>query len=345
MKGLISLLLLIVTCLHGFAASQKDFILMLNGQWRFQIGDNPEWSNTDFDDSEWETIVVPSTWEDQGFFGYDGFAWYRKEFTLKEKDIKNRDIYVSLGYIDDADQVYVNGKLIGFSGTFPPHFSTALEVPRKYPIPVEYLNLNSKNVISVRVYDHHMSGGIASGEVGIFLDKDIKPEVTLNGLWQFRAGDNLIWKSREHNDKSWRKIVVPGNWKTQGYKDYDGIAWYRRSFVLPEDLENQKIVFIIGQVELCDEIYINGEKIGSTGTIPDSRETKEKSAENISEDCYKPRVYNIPDNLILPNKENSIAIRILNDKFRGGIVEGPVGFIRLSVYNKLMKANPLGSEE
>jgi sialate O-acetylesterase len=345
MNVLISIVLVLVTSFQGGASSQKDFILMLNGQWKFQIGDNPEWANTDFDDTDWETITVPSTWEDQGFFGYDGFAWYRREFSIKGKDIKNKNIYVSLGYIDDADQVYINGKLIGFSGTFPPHFSTALEVVRKYPIPVEFLNLNNKNVISVRVYDHHMSGGIASGEIGIYTDKDIKPEISLNGLWKFRAGDNMIWKSKDHNDKSWRKIVVPGNWKTQGYKDFDGIAWYRRSFIVSEDFDNQKVVLILGRIELCDEVYVNGEKIGSSGTFPELKDKKDKETENILEECYKPRVYLIPENLIFSNKENSIAIRVLNDKFRGGIVEGPVGFIRLSVYNKLVKDKPLNSEE
>lgn len=325
-----------VICLPlvGYAGVQKDFVLMLDGSWKFQIGDNPEWAGADFDDSEWETINVPSTWEDQGFFGYDGFAWYRKEFTLKDKDLKNKDIYVTLGYIDDADQVYINGKLVGFSGTFPPHFSTALEVVRKYPIPLEYLNLQGKNVISVRVYDHHMSGGISSGVLGIYTGKGIKPDISMNGLWHFRGGDNFAWKNKDHNDKSWRKIVVPGNWKTQGYRDYNGIAWYRIRLTIPEEYEKQKMVLLLGLVDHCDEVYINGEKIGSTGLIPDAKNLKDSDTQSFPDECSKLRAYILPDDLLQTKKENTIAIRVYNDKFRGGIIEGPVGLIRLSRLNK-----------
>lgn len=317
---------------------------MLDGSWKFQIGDNPEWANAEYDDSEWETINVPSTWEDQGFFGYDGFAWYRKDFNLKDKELKNKDLYVTLGYIDDADQVYINGKLVGFSGTFPPHFTTALEVVRKYPIPVEYLNLQGKNVISVRVYDQHMSGGIASGTIGIYAARCIKPEIPLNGLWYFRAGDNLIWKNKDHNDKSWRKVVVPGNWKTQGYKDFNGIAWYRIHILIPEEFENQKTVFMIGLVDRCDEVYINGEKIGNTGIMPDLKYPKDDVAESSPDDCSKPRAYIIPDHILKVKKENIVTIRVYSDKTRGGIVEGPIGFIRLSVYNRLIKDRPITEE-
>ncbi len=34
----------------------------------------------DFDDSKWDKITVPSSWENQGFRGYNGYAWYRVSF-------------------------------------------------------------------------------------------------------------------------------------------------------------------------------------------------------------------------------------------------------------------------
>jgi sialate O-acetylesterase len=326
----------------ALSGQQKDFMLMLHGSWKFQIGDSVNWSDPEYNDNQWEKINVPSAWEDQGFFNYDGYAWYRKEITLP-KDCKNKDLYISLGYIDDVDQVFINGKLIGFSGVFPPRFMTALDVARKYPIPQEYLNFQGKNVIAVRVYNHHMSGGIISGDVGLFIENTVKPEISLTGLWHFRAGDNILWKDNGHNDKNWRSMVVPGNWKNHGYKDYDGIAWYRTTVVIPDEFDNQKIVFIIGRIDNCDQVYINGHLIGSTGTIVSlkkkmSQKTNGEPAESsVTEECSKSRMYLIPDDLLRMNKENIIAIRVYNKNLKGGIVNGPIGFIRQINLNRLIK--------
>ena len=42
-------------------------IIDLNRDWKFEIGDNPEWINPLFNDDQWEKILVPSTWEEEGF--------------------------------------------------------------------------------------------------------------------------------------------------------------------------------------------------------------------------------------------------------------------------------------
>ena len=310
------------------AQEDKDFLLHLEGLWKFSIGDSIKWSGTDFDESNWESIKVPSAWEDQGFYGYDGYAWYRTSF-MATKEMKNKELYLSLGYINDVDQVYVNGRLIGFSGTFPPEFSIGIEARRKYPIPFECLNIQSKNVIAVRVYNHQMAGGILSGNIGIFSSYSIKPDISLLGMWLFKTGDNQACKTMEYKDKLWKKIIVPGSWKNQGYKDYDGIAWYRKHFVVSEDFVNQKLVLIIGKIDNCDEVYINGVLVGKTGKIPDAKESDQPVEENMK----KLLVYNLPDNLLKPKKENTISIRVYDTQQLGGIVEGPIGIVKLTNFN------------
>ncbi|MFM7486923.1 MAG: hypothetical protein ACKO13_08375, partial [Cytophagales bacterium] len=98
----------------------------LEGNWKFHIGDKSAWSDPLFDDDSWETIQVPSPWEDEGFNGYDGFAWYRKKFD-GSKLSKENTYYLNMGYIDDCDEVFINGQLIGVSGTMPPKFKTAYQ--------------------------------------------------------------------------------------------------------------------------------------------------------------------------------------------------------------------------
>jgi hypothetical protein len=335
--------LFLMITVNSNAHHQNDYVVMLNGKWKFQLGDNMLWKNSDFNDDDWETIQVPSAWEDQGFSGYDGFAWYRKDFVLP-KDYKNKDLYLSLGYIDDVDQVYLNGHLIGFSGELPPDFNTALDVERKYPIPAEYINHQGKNVISVRVYDQHLSGGIISGTIGILTGTEFQPDISLIGLWKFRAEDNLTWKEKDHNDSNWNTMVVPGNWKEHGYKDYNGTAWYRYKFTMPAGYEKQKMAFIVGLIGNCDEVYINGKLIGKTGTIPYIRKNKNLSFNNsgkdgdyVTDECSKSRIYNIPDNLLIKGQEVSISIRVFNTNFKGGIIEGPVGISRQSVLSKNIK--------
>ena len=313
------------------AQEDKSFLVRLDGKWKFSINDSAKWAKTDFDDGSWESIKVPSAWEDQGFYGYDGYAWYRTSFSYT-KDMRNKDLYLNLGYIDDVDQVFLNGKLIGFSGSFPPQFCTAFEARRKYPIPEEYLNVQGKNVIAVRVYNHQMAGGILSGDIGIS-SSNVKPDLSIFGLWLFKTGDNKVWKGLDFKDKLWKKIVVPGNWENQGYIDYDGFAWYRKHFLLPDELVNQKLVLVVGKINNIEEVYINGVLIGSSGQMPEPNE-KPKIEEQQDKKCHS---YPVPENLIKPNKDNVIAIRVFNPQHRGGIVEGPVGFMKLGNFNRYFK--------
>ena len=120
-------------------ASEENLVLLQNlkGTWLFSIGINEEWISPKFNDSGWETIKVPSPWEDQGFNGYNGYAFYRKKFTIPST-YKGRMLYLNMGYIDDVDAVYLNGNKIGSTGSFPPNYNTAYDAERIYYIPEQY---------------------------------------------------------------------------------------------------------------------------------------------------------------------------------------------------------------
>src|SRR5690606_33114607 len=59
-------------------------VINFDGTWKFSIGDDKTWASENYNDENWETIKVPSSWENEGFHGYDGYAWYRKHFSLPE---------------------------------------------------------------------------------------------------------------------------------------------------------------------------------------------------------------------------------------------------------------------
>jgi cephalosporin-C deacetylase len=140
----------------------------LDTGWVMKTGDNPSWSSPDLDDGGWNPVRTGIPWEEAGYPGYDGYAWYRLRFTMPE-DRRLKDdhgfLCLSLGFIDDADETYWNGKRIGATGVMPPDFRTAYYTPRRYRVPTEMIRWGQPNVITVRVYDGEGNGGLYRGPI------------------------------------------------------------------------------------------------------------------------------------------------------------------------------------
>jgi hypothetical protein len=296
----------------------------LRGSWKFHIGDKKIWSTSHFDDSDWEAIYAPSPWEDEGFNGYDGFAWYRKKFD-GHKLSKGENYYLNIGYIDDADEVYINEKLIGFSGSMPPRFKTAYNSERKYPIPSDVINFEGDNIIAIRVFDVTLGGGIIDGDLGIYQSAKSRMLVDLQGLWDF-----VIVGDRDEKDEAeWKKIIVPSPWEHQGYR-YDGLAWYKRSFTIDSKIidKEEDLVLLLGKIDDFDKTYLNGKLIGRTN---------DGESYGHSGSYDKLRAYAIPLNLLKKNAPNTIEVLVEDMGNVGGIYEGPVGIATRTVYERYYK--------
>ena len=327
MKSLISLLIILLP-LVGISDDLRR-VVDLRGEWRFTIGDNPRWSSPDFDDRNWEKIFVPSPWENEGFSGFDGYAWYR--ITLDLHGLSESNLYLVLGYIDDVDQVFLNGEMIGFSGSFPPRFYTAYQSFRRYRIPPELLNKDGKNVIAVRVYDTVLDGGIIKGDVGIYTNRN-EPEKTLllEGPWRFREGDNVRWKENDYDISDWEYMMVPGFWKSMKHSRLEGVIWYKKEFVLPPQLqEESKLVLVLGKIDDFDHTYLNGVLIGSTN---------DGKPFGLSDSWHQYRVYPIPNKLLNRKGKNVLSVRVSDMGGNAGIYEGPLGIVPFSSYRQLLNA-------
>jgi Beta-galactosidase jelly roll domain len=301
-------------------------VIDLKGSWKFRVGDKPSWSATKFDDNGWETIKVPSTWEDVGFNGYDGFAWYRKKFDGRQLS-KEQNYMLNLGYIDDTDEVYVNGVLIGFSGTMPPKFKTAYNSERNYSLPNDIINFSGDNIIAIRIFDVTQAGGIIDGDIGIYRAAKSHLLIDLQGLWQFTTSED--WKPVSE-DTEWKKIMVPSPWEHQGYSRYDGFGWYKRSFTLDNALLGNEtdLVLLLGKIDDFDKAYLNGKLIGSTKDgLPYLR----------SSSFMKIRAYSIPPNLLKKNGVNTIEVFVEDIGDKGGIYEGPVGITTHSTFKQYFR--------
>src|SRR5215471_10647817 len=157
MRTSLSLLCLLLT-LNLFA---QDEIKMPEG--KFKTGNDPRWSDPAFDDSNWGTLKSSVNWDDQGYQDYDGYAWYRFHVfipsSIKQRSYWQDSVRIFLAKIDDVDETYLNGVLIGKKGNFPEEeggYKTAWSLTREYHVGANsaLIRWNKDNVIAVKVYDH-----------------------------------------------------------------------------------------------------------------------------------------------------------------------------------------------
>lgn len=327
----IQVILILIFSILAFNANARDRdyrkIIDLKGYWKFNIGDKEIWSDPDFNDSEWSDIFVPAAWEGEGFHGYDGFAWYRVNFELKKDE--RESYYIELGYIDDADQVYLNGEMIGYTGGFPPDFYTAYQSYRRYYLPTELLN-DGINTLAIRVYDTVLDGGILKGNIGIYVREDLPEDVyLLEGIWDFKSSD------RTNRNGPWREIMVPSFWKSMkfmhGYKKgitFSGMATYEKTFMLPEFLQDENnLVVVLGKIDDFDEVFLNGVKIG---------ETNDHKPFGASDSYRQYRVYGLYESSLNRYGVNTLTVQVTDLGGDAGIYEGPIAITTTEQYNRLI---------
>lgn len=135
----------------------------------------------------------------------------------------------------------------------------------------------------------------------------------LSGTWFFRKGDDGSYARAGLDYAGWSEIKVPGNWEDLTGA-YNGFGWYRKQVNVPKEWADRRIKLFIGNIDDSDEVYFNGEKVGTSGSLP----PKYKSASGRS------RLYAIPKNLIRFGGDNFIAVRVYDFMGDGGLIGGPV---------------------
>ncbi len=136
-----------------------------------------------YDDNEWDSIILPKLWESTQIGNMDGTVWFRKKVTIPGSWV-GKELQISLGPIDDMDVVYFNGTKIG--GYEELGYYAA---PRIYNIDK---NLVKKgiNTIAIRVIDNQGGGGIYGTENSIKLsvkDGNSTKPISLSGSWKYRV--------------------------------------------------------------------------------------------------------------------------------------------------------------
>lgn len=142
---------------------------------KFKAGDSPEWKTPAFDDSSWQTLQLNKVWDDQGIPASTKFGWYRLKIATPQLPATtgtdaDKYVMVNLGKIDDVDETYLNGTLIGKTGSLPTDkdgYRSRFGATRSYIAPRSLLNKNGENTLAVRVYSGGEPGGMYTGPVSI----------------------------------------------------------------------------------------------------------------------------------------------------------------------------------
>ena len=150
----------------GFDRYKSENIKLLNGDWKFnwvpKPADRPmDFFKTDFDDSAWKTIPVPSNWEIEGYGTaiYTNVEYpfpknaphiphddnpvgsYRKTFKVPA-GWKGKEVLLNFDGVISAFYLWVNGEKVGYS--------QGSRTPAEFNI-TQYLK-SGENIIATEVY-------------------------------------------------------------------------------------------------------------------------------------------------------------------------------------------------
>ncbi len=147
--------------LLGVSSVSMAQLISLPKEARFKVGDDMVWASQSFDDSKWESKQLGTSCLSNEMKG-DVYVWYRIKFlissSIKALAITGNGIKINLGKIDDIDQTFFNGKMIGQTGDFPPAYKGKWDVARQYIISPEDVQWDKENCIAVRLFSPDVQG-------------------------------------------------------------------------------------------------------------------------------------------------------------------------------------------
>ncbi len=147
MNRILTTLILIIASLHAMAARHSYSI---NESWKFYQGEHSGAQQSEFDDSTWEFISIPHTWNDQdalddtpGFYRGDG--WYRRNIYIGP-EAGEKQVYIYFEGSNQLTELWVNGNYVGEHIGGYTRFSFDI---------TEFVNPDSFNQFAIRVNNSH----------------------------------------------------------------------------------------------------------------------------------------------------------------------------------------------
>ena len=98
--------------------------ILLNSNWLFALGDQPNANEVSFDDKDWRALDLPHDWSIEGAYdkeastggsgGYlpTGIGWYRKHFQVNQNDL-SKTVCIEFDGVYMNSEVWINGTSLG----------------------------------------------------------------------------------------------------------------------------------------------------------------------------------------------------------------------------------------
>lgn len=174
----------------------------------------PYWYSPEFDSADWQTFTVPGT-PDFAKEGFTGSWWARKTVNLNV--IPQGSVFLRLGRIRDADEVWINGVRVGNTTYHYP--------PRRYPVPDNVLK-KGENTIAVRITANNL-------RTEFFPDKAYfigtsQQRISLAGDWQAKPAVQVNEPAPEQTFIRWKPtglynaMIAPLT-----HYPLSGVIWYQ----------------------------------------------------------------------------------------------------------------------
>jgi len=95
-----------------------------------------------------------------------------------------------------------------------------------------------------------------------------RSKFNFNSDWKVMVGDPAGGERENFDDSDWKRVTLPWAWnedeafKLAIHDLTNGVAWYRKEFVLPAGAEGKKVFLEFEGVRQGGEFYVNGKHIG-----------------------------------------------------------------------------------
>jgi beta-galactosidase len=151
------------------------------------------------------------------------------------------------------------------------------------------------------------------------------PELeAVTGSWRFHKGDDAGWKAPDLNDSDWQQVILPDIWERHSdYKDENVYGWFRRNIEIPDDCKGKDFDLLLGCIDDVDEAWLNGRRIGQTGSFPPNYQTAYSAQ----------RRYRVPASLVRGDGSDVLAVRVFDSNGEGGIYQEGIKSFRVGPFD------------
>jgi len=164
----------------------------------------------------WQQMTLPQAWEGAGLPSLDGVVWFRNDFVLSAGEA-GKDATLSLGPIDDNDECYVNGKLVGKTNQY--------DTPRVYKLPAGLLK-EGVNMIIIKVIDTGGGGGLWGNDEQLFVETGGN-RISVAGDWRYKVALDLPAQRSVSSPNSYPSLLYNGMIHPLIKFPIKGAIWYQ----------------------------------------------------------------------------------------------------------------------